>query len=165
MNEQIQTRLAQWLRQTLAEVLDALYHKLPIFISWDEEANRYSYQTETGDNVSLPNGPASMCSTAEGQTRRFTSARQVAWYAKGGATFADAIAFVRRIIWGRLNYMHSAPTPDSVLIPQQSLELLMDTLWSLKRLKSSGRNPTILIPWRPDVEKAKSAIIERLTRK
>ena len=54
--------------------------------------------------------------------------RESAWYAKGGATFADAIAFVRRSIWGRLNYTHSAPTPDSVLIPQQSLELLMDTL-------------------------------------
>jgi len=54
--------------------------------------------------------------------------REAAWYAKGGATFADALAFVRRIIWGRLNYTTSAPAPDSVLIPQQSLELLMDTL-------------------------------------
>ena len=54
--------------------------------------------------------------------------REAAWYTKGGATFADAIAFVRRIIWGRWNYTHSALTPDSVLIPQQSLELLMDTL-------------------------------------
>jgi hypothetical protein len=54
--------------------------------------------------------------------------RETAWYTKDGATFADAIAFVRRIIWGRLNYTNSAPAPDSVLIPQQSLELLMDTL-------------------------------------
>jgi len=54
--------------------------------------------------------------------------REAAWYTKDGATFADAIAFVRRTIWGRLNYTNSAPTPDSVLIPQQSLELLMDTL-------------------------------------
>ena len=54
--------------------------------------------------------------------------REAAWYTKDGATFTDALAFVRRIIWGRLNYTHSAPAPDSVLIPQHSLELLMDTL-------------------------------------
>jgi hypothetical protein len=54
--------------------------------------------------------------------------RETAWYTKDGATFADTIAFVRRTIWERLNYTNSAPTADSVLIPQQSLDLLMDTL-------------------------------------
>jgi len=54
--------------------------------------------------------------------------REAAWYTKDGATFADAIAFVRRTIWERLNYTNSTPAPDSVLIPRQSVELLMDTL-------------------------------------
>jgi len=54
--------------------------------------------------------------------------REAAWYTKDVATFADALAFVRRIIWVRLNYTNSAPTADLVLIPQQSLELLMNTL-------------------------------------
>jgi hypothetical protein len=54
--------------------------------------------------------------------------REAAWYTKDGATFDDALAFVRRSIWGRLNYTHSATAVDLVLIPQQSLELLMNTL-------------------------------------
>ncbi len=54
--------------------------------------------------------------------------RSAAWYPKEDATFADAIAFVRRAIWGRLNCMRSTSDPDWVLIPRQSAELLMDTL-------------------------------------
>jgi hypothetical protein len=54
--------------------------------------------------------------------------REAAWYTKDGATFADAIAFVRRTIWGRLNYTNSAPAADSGLMPRRSVELLRDTL-------------------------------------
>ena len=54
--------------------------------------------------------------------------RTAAWYPKEDATFADAIAFVRRAIWGRLNCMRSTADPDWVLIPRQSAERLMDTL-------------------------------------
>jgi len=54
--------------------------------------------------------------------------RTAAWYHKEDATFADAIAFVRRAIWGRLNCLRSTSDPDWVLIPRQSAELLMDTL-------------------------------------
>ena len=39
--------------------------------------------------------------------------RTAAWYQKEDATFADAIAFVRRAIWGRLNCMRSTSDPDS----------------------------------------------------
>ena len=54
--------------------------------------------------------------------------RTAAWYQKEDATFADAIAFVRRAIWGRLNCMRSTSDPDWVLIPRRSAEQLMDTL-------------------------------------
>ncbi len=54
--------------------------------------------------------------------------RTAAWYPKEDATFADAIAFVRRTIWGRLNCMRSTSDPDWVLIPRRSAEQLMDTL-------------------------------------
>jgi DDE superfamily endonuclease len=54
--------------------------------------------------------------------------RTAAWYQKEDATFADAIAFVRRAIWGRLNCMRSTADPDWVLIPRRSAEQLMDTL-------------------------------------
>ena len=54
--------------------------------------------------------------------------RTAAWYQKEDATFADAIAFVRRSIWSRLNCMRSTSDPDWVLIPRQSAEQLMDTL-------------------------------------
>ena len=54
--------------------------------------------------------------------------RGAAWYPKADATFADAIAFVRRAIWSRLNCMQSTPDPDWVLIPRRSAERLMDTL-------------------------------------
>lgn len=54
--------------------------------------------------------------------------RTAAWYQKEEATFADAIAFVRRVIWSRLNCMRSTADPDWVLIPRLSAERLMDTL-------------------------------------
>ena len=54
--------------------------------------------------------------------------RTAAWYHKEEATFADAIAFVRRAIWSRLNCMRSTADPDWVLIPRLSAERLMNTL-------------------------------------
>ena len=54
--------------------------------------------------------------------------RTAAWYTKGEATFADAIAFVRRTIWERLNYTTSAPAAESALISRQALDLLLNTL-------------------------------------
>ena len=54
--------------------------------------------------------------------------RTAAWYQKEDASFADAIAFVRRSIWSRLNCVKSTDDPEWVLIPRQAAERLIDTL-------------------------------------
>ncbi|MCW5969191.1 MAG: transposase [Blastocatellales bacterium] len=47
--------------------------------------------------------------------------RQTAWYQKQEATFADALATVRRHLWGNFNYLTSPHDPDVRLIPQEDL--------------------------------------------
>lgn len=54
--------------------------------------------------------------------------RTAAWYQKEEASFTDAIAFVRRSIWRRLNCVKSTDDPEWVLIPRQAAERLIDTL-------------------------------------
>lgn len=54
--------------------------------------------------------------------------RTTAWYHKEEATFADAIAFVRRTLWLKLNCVDSATAGDSVLIPRAAFERLLETL-------------------------------------
>lgn len=44
--------------------------------------------------------------------------RQTAWYVKEGATFSDALAAVRRVLWCSSNYSMSLPDRDSLLIPK-----------------------------------------------
>lgn len=48
-----------------------------------------------------------------------------AWYAKSQATFADALAAVRRSLGGADNYSTSAHAPDRVEIPKGELERLL----------------------------------------
>jgi len=49
---------------------------------------------------------------------------QSAWYRMTEATFSDALALVRRALWGNFNYQTSATAPDMVLIPRSDLERL-----------------------------------------
>ena len=43
--------------------------------------------------------------------------QRTAWYDKEEATFSDALAAVRRHLWGLDEYSHSADQPDMLLIP------------------------------------------------
>lgn len=62
--------------------------------------------------------------------------RTSAWYRKSEATFADALALVRRYLWGNTQWVHS-PVPtglntsaaaDSVVLPTKVFHGLVDTL-------------------------------------
>lgn len=52
--------------------------------------------------------------------------RQAAWYPKGGATFSDALAAVRRDLWDYRNHDRSSDDDDMVLIPQQTVSSLLN---------------------------------------
>jgi hypothetical protein len=52
--------------------------------------------------------------------------RQAAWYPKTEATFSDALAAVRRDLWGGLNYGMSSPDDDRLLIPRQTVFSLLN---------------------------------------
>lgn len=54
--------------------------------------------------------------------------RSSAWYDKQEATFSDALALVRRIIWANIKYSQSPLNPDPVLIPPSILQGLIDTM-------------------------------------
>lgn len=54
--------------------------------------------------------------------------RSSAWYDKQEATFSDALALVRRIIWANIKYSQSPLDPDPVLIPPSILQGLIDTM-------------------------------------
>lgn len=62
--------------------------------------------------------------------------RATAWYRKTDATFADALALVRRYLWGETQWMHSlvrtglntSAFPDTVSLPTPVLHGLVDTL-------------------------------------
>jgi hypothetical protein len=49
---------------------------------------------------------------------------QASWYPKEEATFSDALAAVRRHLWGGGNYTMSPSDPDLCLIPRELLERL-----------------------------------------
>lgn len=53
--------------------------------------------------------------------------RHNSWYLKEEATFSDALAAVRRHLWGHLNYKRSPQNPDLFLIPKTALYSLVET--------------------------------------
>lgn len=52
--------------------------------------------------------------------------QQAAWYPKVEATFSDALAAVRRDLWGQRNYDTSSPDDDWLLIPRQTVVSLLN---------------------------------------
>ncbi len=54
--------------------------------------------------------------------------RQAAWYRKPHPTFADALAVVRREVWGHQAFHASACAADTVEIPRAVLDRLTETL-------------------------------------
>jgi hypothetical protein len=54
--------------------------------------------------------------------------RMTAWYPKAQATFADALAGVRRQIWEKGSFSTSAHNPDLVEIPKVEFEHLINTV-------------------------------------
>ena len=56
------------------------------------------------------------------------SIRSSAWYDKKEATFSDALALVRRVIWFNIKFNQSPQDPDPILIPPPILQGLVDTM-------------------------------------
>jgi hypothetical protein len=54
--------------------------------------------------------------------------RATAWYPKAQATFADALASVRRRIWEKGRFSTSAHDPDLVEMPKAEFDHLIDTV-------------------------------------
>ena len=54
--------------------------------------------------------------------------RRAAWYEKEAATFADAIASVRHLIWNRESFQTSGLETEMIKIPRPLLERLTETL-------------------------------------
>jgi hypothetical protein len=54
--------------------------------------------------------------------------KSAAWYVKQEATFSDAIAAVRRILWGVPNLSTSRQSPETVKIPLALLQRLTEAL-------------------------------------
>jgi hypothetical protein len=54
--------------------------------------------------------------------------RQAAWYHKALPTFADALALVRREIWGQVAFCTSQREPDLVKLPRALVERFADAL-------------------------------------
>ena len=54
--------------------------------------------------------------------------RSSAWYNKKEATFSDALALVRRVIWTNIKFNRSPQTPDYVLFPSNILQGLGDAM-------------------------------------
>ena len=52
--------------------------------------------------------------------------RQASWYPKEEATFSDALAAVRRDLWGQANCSTSASDDDVLLIPRATLQALLE---------------------------------------
>ena len=53
---------------------------------------------------------------------------QAAWYEKKHATFSDAIACVRQLLWQESNFSMSAQKDDIVKLPREQLQLLQQAL-------------------------------------
>src|SRR5215470_11883505 len=54
--------------------------------------------------------------------------RTAAWYAKERPTFSDAIATVRRCLWGGCHFSTSSPNSNVVKVPRSLLERLTDAV-------------------------------------
>ena len=54
--------------------------------------------------------------------------RAAAWYAKEQPTFADAIAMVRRCMWGNCHFSTSVRNSDVLKVPRALLERLTDAV-------------------------------------
>jgi hypothetical protein len=50
--------------------------------------------------------------------------RQTAWYRKTQATFSDALALLRKQLWGNFLFPISPNNPDSILLPRSVLDRL-----------------------------------------
>ena len=61
-------------------------------------------------------------------TRQTMPVRLAAWYTKELPTFADAIALVRRCLWGSCHFSTSSQSNDVVKIPRSLLERLTDAV-------------------------------------
>jgi DDE superfamily endonuclease len=62
------------------------------------------------------------------QDRSTERVQGAAWYPKRRPTFADALASVRRELWGHEGFCTSACDPDMVQVPRAFIERLADTL-------------------------------------
>jgi hypothetical protein len=54
--------------------------------------------------------------------------RTAAWYTKELPTFADAIALVRRCLWGNCHFSTSSQRSDVLKVPRSLLERLTDAV-------------------------------------
>jgi len=54
--------------------------------------------------------------------------RAAAWYAKDESTFSDAIATVRRVLWGMPNFSISRINPGNIEIPKALLQRLIEAV-------------------------------------
>ena len=61
-------------------------------------------------------------------SRRPVCVRQAAWYRKAQPTFADALALVRRELWGHGAFRLSVSEPEMVKVPRAFVEHLTETL-------------------------------------
>jgi hypothetical protein len=57
-----------------------------------------------------------------------TCVRSTAWYSKPHPTFADAIAWVRRLLWEHLHFSTSQQETDMIQIPRTLLERFTEAL-------------------------------------
>jgi hypothetical protein len=62
------------------------------------------------------------------EKRQLLQVRTAAWYSKTTPTFSDAIAAVRRHLWGSGNLLHSPSHPEYERIPAPLLQRIADTL-------------------------------------
>ena len=62
---------------------------------------------------------------AEAKVELMLHPRSAAWYAKDGLTFSDAVATVRRVLWGVPNLSISWKNPQTVEIPAALLQRLL----------------------------------------
>jgi hypothetical protein len=60
--------------------------------------------------------------------RRPLPVRATAWYRKQEATFADALALVRRTLWTQVKWVDSRASTGLITLPAAQLHGLVDTL-------------------------------------
>jgi hypothetical protein len=65
---------------------------------------------------------------AEAKVAAMLHPRSAAWYVKHGPTFSDAIAIVRRVLWGIPILSTSRKNPQTVEIPAALLQRLTEAI-------------------------------------